>query len=519
MDNRELDMYKIQDIIEDLLNEKSIKAIARIRKISKNTVKKYRGVLNRIIEEKPDISDCIPEIMYEIRQYRKKERFSENYGWLEKNETLVEKFSNDCDNYTRLVEVLNEHGFQGSYSSLLRYIAKTSTQSEAPIVRIETKPGYVAQVDFGHIRKIYDDECNDYVKAYVFVMVLGYSRDAYREIVKSQDTTTWCNCHINAFEYFGGVPEVIIPDNLKSAIIKASFMDPVANRSYADLARHYGFQIDPCLPGSPEHKGKVESGVKYVKNNFLPLREFRNFTDANEQLMQWEQKTARVRTHGTTRRQPKELFEKYERKALKPLPRDRFEITLWKDLKVSRDIHVQCDYAYYSVPYELRGEQVLLRKTSSQIAIFHENELVAVHFPAPKGKRRTNYEHYPPDKRRFMKWDTDYCMTLARKTGKNTLIVIQKILQQEPIRNLRSSQNILRKAEKYGADKLEAACACAVYFGNYTYYGIKNILEKDLDTAEYISTEKGNKKLDATYARDINQLLFKEEPYGNYGTN
>ena len=519
MDKRELRMYKIQDVIEDLLNEKPIKAIARIRKISKNTVKKYRGILNQILEGKPEISNSIPELMDEIRKYRKEERFSENFGWLEANNDLVEKLSGKCDNYIRLVEVLHEHGFQGSYSSLLRYIDKNKAQSEAPIVRIETKPGHVAQVDFGHIKKIYDEETGEYVKAYVFVMVLGYSRDSYREIVKSQDITTWCNCHIHAFEYFGGVPEVIIPDNLKSAIIKASFMDPVANRSYADLARHYNFQIDPCLPGTPEHKGKVESGVKYVKNNFFPLREFKNFTDANEQLMQWEEQTARVRIHGTTRRQPKELFEKYEKNALKPLPRDRFEITLWKDLKVARDIHVQCDYAYYSVPCELRGEQVQVRMTSTQIAIFHDNKLVAVHFPAPRGTRRTNDDHYPSDKRKFMKWDTDYCLALAEKTGTNTLAVIRKLLQQEPIRNLRSAQNILRKSEKFGADKLEAACACAVYFGNYTYHGIKNILEKDLNTIAYTSQESEHKKLDTTYARDINQILFKEEPYGNHGTN
>lgn len=512
-------MYKIQDVIEDLLQNKPIKAIARIRKISKNTVKKYREILTQILEEMPEISGSVSLIMNEIKNRSNAERFSKNFGWLQENKNLVEKLSNNCENYVRLNEVLHDHGFRGSYSSLLRYLEINKKQTEAPVVRIETKPGHVAQVDFGHIKKIYDEVTGEQVKAYVFVMVLGYSRDAYREIVKSQDITTWCNCHIHAFEYFGGVPEVIIPDNLKSAIIKASFMDPVANRSYADLARHYNFQIDPCLPGTPEHKGKVESGVKYVKNNFMPLREFKNFTDANEQLMQWEQDTARVRIHGTTRRQPQELFDKYEKDALRPLPHDRCEITLWKDLKVGRDIHVQCNYSYYSVPCELRGEQVQVRITSSQIAIFHANKLVSVHFPASRGKRSTNYDHYPPEKRTFMKWDTDYCISVAERTGENTLAVIQKLLQQEPIRNLRSAQNILRKAEKYGADKLEDACTCAVHFGNYTYHGIKNILEKDLDTAALTSSKTTHKKLDSSLARDINHIILKEAPYGKYGPN
>ncbi len=508
MDKRELTMYSIQDIINDLLRNEPIKKIARIRKVSKNTVKKYREKLHEVISSQtPDDANSIDWIMDEFKRMRKEEQNSVNFGWLEINVDLVEELSAQCDNYVRLVEVLQEKGFKGSYSSLLRYLEKNRAQSEQPIVRIETKPGEVAQVDFGHIKKIYDEETETYIKAYVFVMVLAFSRDAYYEIVKSQDVVTWCNCHVHAFEHFNGVPEVIIPDNLKSAIIKASFMNPVANRSYADLARHYGFQIDPCLPRTPEHKGKVESGVKYVKNNFMPLREFKNFTDANEQLTQWNEQKARIRIHGTTRRQPLELFEKYEQAVLRPLPRDRFEIPVWKEPKVYRDIHIQLDKAYYSAPCELRGERVWARKTSSQVAIFHENSLVAVHFPALPGQRRTNPEHYPPDKNEFMKNDTDYCIAEAEKIGVNTLRIIKQLLLHGPIRNLRSAQNILRQAKKHGTSRLEEACARAVFFGNYTYMGIKNILEKKLDEGSSLQSEFSDKKLDASYARDLKDLL------------
>lgn len=519
MTKRDLKMYKVQDIIEDLLQNKPVKSIARTRKISKNTVKKYRDILTGIIGPDPENIPSLDVILSRIKEQRKAESYSENFGWLTDNSDLVEDLSNNCDNYVRLVEVLSEHGFKGSYSSLLRYLDKNKENIEAPIVRIETKPGEVAQVDFGHIGKIYDSEKKEYVKAYIFVMVLGYSRDAYYEIVKSQDVTTWCTCHIHAFEYFNGVPGVIIPDNLKSAIIKASFLDPIANKSYADLANHYNFQIDPCLPGTPEHKGKVESGVKYVKNNFIPLREFKDFTDANRQLEDWQENKARLRIHGTTRRQPKELFDKYEKDALKPLPRDRFEIAIWKDLKVGPDIHIQCNYAYYSAPCELRGEQVMVRITSTQIALYHENQLKAVHFPTIKGHRRTNYDHYPPDKRKFMKWNTDYCLKQAAKGGINTTKLIQKLLLEEPIRNLRSAQNILRKSEKYGFKKLELACATALFFNNYTYIAVKNILEKDLHTTELILEEQHARQLDSSYARDINQILSQEVPYGNHGTN
>ena len=507
MDKRELKMYKIQDVIEDLIQGKHIKSIARTRKISKNTVKKYRELLHQILGKKPDINNSVSEIIIELNNLRKSERYSENFGWLESNMELVEILSGNCSNYVRLLEVLKDHGFKGSYSALHRYLEKNIKEKDTPVIRIETQPGKIAQVDFGNIGKIFDEGTNQFVKAYVFVMVLGYSRDAYYEIVRHQDVTTWCDCHIHAFEYFGGVPEIIIPDNLKSAITKASFFDPVVNKSYSDLARHYGFQIDPCLPETPEHKGKVESGVKYMKNNFMPLREFKNFADANNQLTEWMITKSRVRIHGTTRKRPQELFEKFEKSALMILPQNRCEIPLWKDLKVGRDTHIQFDCAYYSVPYEYTGEYVNVRKTSSQIAVFHENKLIAVHFPREKGKRSTKYEHYPSYKHKYIKWDSDYCISMAESTGENTLQLIRKMLNEEPLRNLKGAQKILGMSEKFGTDKLEKACKFSIQFGNYTYQSINNILEKNLNISNHDETDITHVKLDDTFARDITKLL------------
>jgi len=520
MDMREVDMYKLQDIIEDLLCGEHVKAIVRKRKISKNTVKKYRAMLEKITKSQPDHENEIEKIMKEFRQIRQVERHSENFGWLLTNVDMVNDLSSKCENLIRLNEVLTEKGFHGSYSSLIRFMSKHKKMNESPVMRIETKAGEIAQVDFGSINRICDEDTGELVKAYVFVMVLGFSRDAYYEIVKSQDITTWINCHIHAFEHFGGVPAVIIPDNLKSAIIKASYLEPTANRSYADLAAHYGFQIDPCLPSTPTHKGKVESGVKYVKNNFLPLRNFKNFTDANSQLAEWNKNTARERIHGTTRKKPSELFEAYEKVMLKTVSSLRFEIPIWKKLKVDRDIHIQFDRAYYSAPHELRGMHVWARKTASQVAIFHENQLVSVHFPALPGERRTKKEHYPPDKTRYMEWDTSYCMKRAGEIGDATLHMVNKLLNEEPIRNLRSAQNIIRLEKKYTREKLEDAARYSVSFGNFTYRAVKNILEKDLDTSIGENENRQSPNLDASYARDLTKLLnMEEECYGNLRTN
>jgi len=520
MANRELNMYRLKDVVEALLAGLPIKQIARQQRLSKNTIKKYRTILTGILENNPDIKTDIPEIMSRFSGIRKDERYSKNFGWFENNRELINKLSEECDNYIVLIRKLNENGFEGSYSSLLRYISKYKNTREDPVFRIETKPGEYAQVDFGYVGMIYDRQQQTMSKAWVFVMVLCYSRDAYYEIVRDQNTQTWCQCHVNAFEYLGGVPKIIIPDNLKSAIIKAAYMAPLANRSYADMTKHYGFQIDPCLPGTPEHKGKVESGVKYVKNNFLPFRTFSDFTDANHQLSEWNKNTARVRIHGTTRQKPEYLFHTYEKQALNTLNPERFEIPIYKEPKVYRDIHIQFDKAYYSIPYEYRGQRVLARKTTSQIAVFNDAfELIAVHTPVSPGKRSTKMEHYPPDEYNYMKMDSQFCMENALNIGHNTLKVIDELLHNGAIRNLRSAQNVIRMGKKYGTVRLEAACKRAVYFGNYTYAGIKNILEKELDKQGFLFEEESSiKNLNSEYARNIKEILM-EAKYGNLFSN
>lgn len=197
---------------------------------------------------------------------------------------------------------------------------------------------------------------------------------------------------------------------------------------------------------------------------------------------------------------------------------ERFEIPVWKRLKVYRDIHIQFDKAYYSVPCELRGEYVEARKTDSQVAVFHENELVAVHIPASTGKRRTNKDHYPPDTGRYMEQDTEYCIQQAFDIGPYAHRIVKSLLKEEAIRYLRSAQNIIRLKKKFGLLRLEAASKRAVHYGNYTYGGVKNILENEIDKQDLLF-EENTARLCSLYARDLPQLLSKEVPVGNVRTN
>ena len=182
--SREIDMYRLEDIIREFLKGTAIKTIARQQRISRNTIKKYRNYLKTILDENPDINSEVCKIMDKFHDLRKTERYSKNHGWLNDNNDLVNQLILKCDNYVRLFEVLCERGFDGSYSSLQRYLFKYRESKEKIVFRVETKPGEIAQVDFGYCGMIYDEYQMKEIKAWIFVMVLGFSRDAYYEIVK-----------------------------------------------------------------------------------------------------------------------------------------------------------------------------------------------------------------------------------------------------------------------------------------------------------------------------------------------
>lgn len=201
-------------------------------------------------------------------------------------------------------------------------------------------------------------------------MTLCFSRHQYVEFVWDQSVATWLGCHRRAFEWFGAVPRRMIIDNPKCAITKACLTDPLVQRAYAECAEGYGYKIDPCPPADPQKKGIVEAGVKFVKSNFLALREFRNLADLNEQVRQWVMQYAGKRLHGTTRKQPLVLFE-LERPMMRTLPDISPDLGSWHRVRVHRDCHVAHARILYSVPFTLVGKTLWLRCTDGSVSI-HE---------------------------------------------------------------------------------------------------------------------------------------------------
>ena len=244
----------------------------------------------------------------------------------------------------------------------------------------------------------------------------------------------------------------------------------------------YGFIISPCPPGEPQKKGRVESGVKYVKNNFVPLRKFRTLTDANNQLTRWLLKTAGNRNHGTTHQKPLTMFAETEKHFLKPLPDVPVQIATWTRVKVHGNCHVQFEKAYYSAPFRLVRQQLWLKATDTTVSLYNKLKLIAVH-PRLKypGQRSTIDEHQPPEALAYKMQDPQWCLKQAEEIGPECLRLIRRLFNHKVLDNLRAAQGVISLGKKYGPARLEAACARALHFDNVKYRTVKCILHQGLD--------------------------------------
>jgi len=377
---------------------------------------------------------------------------------------------------------VDQFGFTGSYSSVRRLVQRLNLREPAATCVLDFAPGEAVQVDFGTGPVITHVMSGKPFKSWIFVMTLCFSRHLYAEIVTDQRVDTWLSCHRRAFEFFTGVPSKVIFDNPKCAITRACFRDPEVQRSYGELAEGYGFLISPCPPRDPKKKGRVESGVKYIKNRFVPLRRFRSLADANEQLWRWVMETAGNRIHGTTRQKPLTLFAESEKHLLKPLPDVPVEMAVWRRVTVHGNCHVQFEKTSYSVPFSLVHQTMWLKATETTVKIYHDLKLVAVHPRLRRpGLRSTVDEHMPPEAIAYKLRDPQWCLRQAEEIGPACHRLIRTLFSDRVLDNLRAAQGIIGLKKKYGSIRLEAACIRALRYDNPRYRTVKTILSQGLD--------------------------------------
>jgi len=374
----------------------------------------------------------------------------------------------------RIHEELVRIGSDAHYATVKRYCADIKKR-ENIYVRIHTNPGEEAQVHFGYVGMT-PDNTGKKRKTWVFNMRLSYSRLDYYEKVYDQRVETFIECHSNAFIYFGCVPHTVRIDNLKAAILESNFYEPVFQRLYQECADYYGFQCIPCRVYHPNDKGKVESGINYVKSNFFLGRSFKSADDLRLKLFEWFDKKANNRIHGTTRKIPREVFETTEKQHMNRLPNKRYELASVGMRRVYHDCHIYVQYNYYSVPFEYVGKDVEVRMSKDIVRILYHGKELTIHTRlAGKGMFSTNQTHYPAYKRYSQ---TEYQEQYQKKMAQIGPFAEQLFLYIIDIRKRdwsRPIQGIISLKKSFPNNIIERSCKRALAYGIIQYQTIKNI--------------------------------------------
>jgi transposase len=356
-------------------------------------------------------------------------------------------------------DLQKEVGFTGSYQSVKRYVRQLRPGSPERVQRVEVAPGEEAQVDFGRGADIIDPQKRK-KKSWVFRMVLSHSRKGYSEAVFHQNTESFLRCLENAFLHFGGVPRTLNLDNLKAAVLRSHWAEPELNPKLAEFARHYGTIILPCLPRTPEHKGKVERGIGYVKNNALAGRTFESLAQENACLVDWEAKVADLRIHGTTKRQVRELFLE-EKKALLPLPPSLFPCFEEAPRTVHRDSYVEVAKSYYRVPPEYIGERMWVRWDMREVRIYNSRmEQVQVHRRLEPG--RFSKALGIGGGQGSLQSNLQYWLTRAQEMGAPTSQWAQGLVDKRGAEAIRSLMGLVGLNKRHSFRSINEACAKAI---------------------------------------------------------
>ena len=371
-----------------------------------------------------------------------------------------------------------DHGFSGSYYSVRRFVARLEAKTELPFRRIETDAGEEAQVDFGTGAPVVGPDGRKR-RPWMLRVILSHSRKGYSEVVWHQTTDNFISALENAFNYFGGVPKRLVIDNLKAAVKRADWYDPEIHPKLQSFAAHYGTAFVPTKPYTPRHKGKVESGVKYAKNNALKGHVFATLADQNDHLLDWEQSVADTRIHGTTKKQVGKQFEEAERAALLDLPADRFPVFNEARRSVSRDGHLEVDKAFYSAPPEYVGRRCWVRWDGRLVRIFNDRwEQIAVHSKCEPGRFRTDNKHLPKEKISAVERGTDAMLRQIASIGPHTKAWSEATVQVRGVEAVRVLVGLKALAGKHETAALEEACRVALAHSAHRLRSIRNLLKR-----------------------------------------
>ena len=380
----------------------------------------------------------------------------------------------------------DDHGLRSSYSSFLRYVREEfpeeAASGQVTVLKDDPPPGEEAQLDYGYLGRWPDPQSGKLSRVWALIMVLAMSRHLFVYPVLRMTTCAFISAHVAAFSFFGGVPRRLVCDNLASGVLRADLYDPRINRSYQELAVHYGFLVDPARLARPKDKPRVERAVPYVRDSFFRGRDFASLAQMQAEAASWSLSVAGTRScRPLGGAAPYAVFEAAEEGALLPLPARPFEIATWHTPKVAPDANVMVAGALYTVPYRLIGKRLDVRLSETTVSCFLNGELVKTHARVKKGKRSIDWADYPPEKVAFLMRTPAWCRHQAQAVGPATASVIELLLGLQALHHLRAAQGIIGLSDRYDRKRLEAACVFALAAGDPSYRTVRGILAAGRD--------------------------------------
>lgn len=372
-------------------------------------------------------------------------------------------------------DLVADHQFAGSYQAVKRFVRQLDASQPLPFRRMECTPAQEVQVDFG--KGAWVMVGGKRKRPHLFRVVLSHSRKGYSQVVWEQTTENFIRCLENAFRAFGGVPQAVVIDNLRAAVVRADWFDPQLNPKIIAFAEHYGTVILPTKPYTPRHKGKVEAAVKYAQNNAVKGRTFESLAEQNQFLAEWESSVADTRIHGTTRQQVARLFA-VEQPQLSALPAGLFPVFSEALRHVHLDGHVEVARTYYSVPPEYVRRRVWARWDLRLVRIFNSRmEQIALHARHQPGRFSTDPQHIHSRKRAAIENGLDYLLDRARLIGPHSGQWAETMVKNRGPQGIRVLQGFLQMAAKHNPPNVEAASQLASTHGVWQLHDLKGLLQ------------------------------------------
>lgn len=502
MANKRISMRKIREIIRLKVELKlSTRKIALALKTSKNTVKKYLKSFEKSGLKYREMKDLSDSQLIEVLKNQYSNVSPPATGKYNQLAGYFEYFTVELKKTGVTLQILWEEyrqKYKDGYSYPQFCFHFRSWKKTANLyMPLEHKAGDKMFVDYaGKQLKIVDRNTGKETKVQTFVAILPSSQLTYVEASLSQKKESWIASNENALWYFGGVPNAIVPDNLKSGVTKANRYEPDINPEYYDFAKHYNLTILPTRPSKPKDKALVESAVKIIYSKIyakLRNRTFYSLPELNKAI--WiELEAYNNMKFQKIKMSRKEIFLETEKEHLNPLPTDLYEIKKFLKLNVQFNYHIEIreDHQYYSVPWQYKGKKVIVIYTESYVDIYHDNKRIAFHKRCKDLNQKyiTNKDHMPSHHRFYSDWSAEKFTNWAKGIGENVKKVIEKILasKRHPEQGFKICMGILNLSRTFGNERLENACKMANDFGFYSYKKINNILQKKLDLPKVETT-------------------------------